>query len=162
MSEPTSEKDPGRKYVCFCLGTQQLGAPIEHVKETIVTRPITKVFLTPRWISGIINLRGDVVAVLDLSAFLGMAPTQTTSDTRIVIARAGEPPKTAGLLVDRLAEVRWVTEDRVQAAPPTIAAEAAELIEGVATLDGGEPMLLLDLPKVFSSERLRQFERKAG
>src|SRR5688572_23290410 len=124
MSETATEKDPGRKYVCFCLGKQQLGAPIAQVKETIVTRPITKVFLTPRWISGIINLRGDVVAVLDLSAFLGMEPTHVTSETRIVIARAGDPPRTAGLLVDKLAEVRWVRPEQVQPAPPTIASEA--------------------------------------
>ncbi len=144
---------PASKYVCFWLRDQQLGAPIGDVKETIVLRPITRVFLTAPWIAGIINLRGDVVAVIDLAAFLGLGRTEAHADARIVIAAAGA---TAGLLVDRLAEVRVVDAGAIQPPPPTIDPHVAELLSGVTTLDGGAPLLLLDLPKLLGSPRLRQ------
>lgn len=152
----------GKKVVCFWLGKQQFAAPIGEVKETIVLRPITRVFLTPRFVAGIINLRGDVVAVLDLSEFLGLGATEIGADTRIVIARAGDgTAKTAGILVDRLAEVRWLDDGELEAPPPTVAPAAAELLAGVKTLEGGAPLCVLDLARLFGSERLRQFQRKA-
>ena len=137
----------GSNLVCFELRGQRVGCPIAGVKETIVVRPITRVFLTPPWVSGIINLRGDVVAVLDLAAFLGLGRTVPQPETRIVIVRSGS--KVAGLLVDRL-----------DPPPPTLAAELAGLLTGVATLPGGTPLAVLDLAKLFDSERLREFSRR--
>jgi purine-binding chemotaxis protein CheW len=146
------------KAICFWLSGQQLGVPIEHVKETIVLRPITHVFLTPRWIAGLINLRGDVVAVLDLAGLLGLPPTGFTDETRIVITRSGG--KTAGLLVDRLAEARSYDRERLEPPPATLPVEAAELVAGVATLEDGVPLVLLDLERLLHSERLKPFSRR--
>jgi purine-binding chemotaxis protein CheW len=153
---PTAALAP--KAICFWLSGQQLGVPIEHVKETIVLRPITHVFLTPRWIAGLINLRGDVVAVLDLAGLLGLPQTGFTDETRIVITRSGG--KTAGLLVDRLAEARSYERDKLEPAPATLGAEASELVAGVATQEGGVPLVLLDLERLLHSERLRPFSRR--
>jgi purine-binding chemotaxis protein CheW len=144
--------------ICFWLGTQQFGAGIEHVKETIELRPITQVFLTPAWVSGIINLRGDIVAVLDLSVFLGMRRTPVSPDTRILLVRGGT--KTAGLLVDRLSDARSVDLRTLEAPPPTLPTDGAALLQGVATLEGGAPLMILDLPKLFDAERLKQFARR--
>jgi purine-binding chemotaxis protein CheW len=146
------------KAICFWLSGQQLGVPIEHVKETIVLRPITRVFLTPRWVAGLINLRGDVVAVLDLAGLLGLPSAGFTDETRIVITRHGG--KTAGLIVDRLAEARSFAPDKLEPPPPTLGDEAAEIIAGVATQEGGEPLVLLDLERLLRSERLAPFSRR--
>jgi purine-binding chemotaxis protein CheW len=144
--------------VCFELRGQRLGCPIAQVKETLVVRPITRVFLTPTWVSGIINLRGDIVAVLDLGAFLGLGATVLESETRIVITRSAE--RVAGLLVDRLAEVRAVDLERLEPPPATLAPEIAGLLAGVATLPGGAPLAVLDLGKLFDSDRLRELARR--
>jgi purine-binding chemotaxis protein CheW len=146
------------KAICFWLSGQQLGVPIEHVKETIVLRPITHVFLTPRWVAGLINLRGDVVAVLELAALLGLPASGFTDETRIVITRHGG--KTAGLIVDRLAEARSYNPARLEPPPPTLPGEAAELIAGVATQEGGVPLILLDLERLLNLERLKPFARR--
>jgi purine-binding chemotaxis protein CheW len=146
------------KAICFWLSGQQLGVPIEQVKETIVLRPITRVFLTPRWVAGLINLRGDVVAVLDLAGLLGLPATGLTDETRIVITRhAG---KTAGLIVDRLADARAFDRERLEPPPATLGDEAAELVAGVATQEGGVPLVLLDLERLLHSERLKPFSRR--
>src|SRR5262249_1637412 len=78
--------------VSFDVRGQRLGCPIAQVKETIVVRPITRVFLTPAWVAGIINLRGDIVAVLDFAVLLGLGPTLPQPETRIVIVRRRAHP----------------------------------------------------------------------
>jgi purine-binding chemotaxis protein CheW len=148
------------KVICFWLAGQQFAADLAHVKETIVLRPITRVFLTPPWVAGIINLRGDVVAVIDLAAFLGLPSGRTSDDARILIGRTGGG-KRAGLICDRLSEVRSVDDQALQPPPPTLTTEGAALARGVATLDSGEPVVVLDLERLFSSERLRQYRRGA-
>lgn len=140
----------------FQLGGRRFACRITDVKETIVVRPITRVFLTPAWVAGIINLRGDIVAVIDLAAFLGLGRTAIAAATRIVIARAGE--SSAGFLVDRLDETQAVDLDRLgtlDAPPAGLDAEVAALLAGVVTLPGGEPLAVLDLAKILRSPRLR-------
>lgn len=153
----TERAGRARKVICFWLGDQQFGAEITQIKETIVLRPITRVFLVPRWVAGLVNLRGEVVAVLDLAEFLGIGATAFTADTRIVIARVRG--RTAGLLVDRLAEARVVDLDALQ--PPPAALADADLVFGLTTLEDASPLVVLDLERLFDSDRLRQFRRRA-
>ena len=150
------------KLVCFELQGQEYGADITEVKETIPVRPITRVFLTPVWLSGIINLRGDVVAVLDLGLCLGLPAITITPETRILIARAFG--RSAGLLVDRLDVVRAVAAGAMEPLRHVERSEsaAAELASSLVTLEDGAPLCVLDLEKLFSSERLREYQRPAA
>ncbi|HYU15492.1 MAG TPA: chemotaxis protein CheW [Candidatus Acidoferrum sp.] len=140
------------KLVCFLLRGQEYAADIASVVETLAVRPITHVFLTPAWLAGIMNLRGDVVAVLDLSQMLGMAPTILTDDSRIVLARHGG--RRAGLLVDGLAELRTASLDRLEPAPATLSPDVARLLAGLITCSPGEVVRVLDLAALFESESL--------
>jgi purine-binding chemotaxis protein CheW len=144
------------KLVCFLLHGQEYAAPIGEVVETLAVRPITPVFLTPDWVAGIMNLRGDVVAVLDLARLLGMPSGLVTDDSRIVLVRHQE--RRAGLLVDGLAELRTFELDRLEPPPVTLSGEVAALLRGVATVEHGEVVRVLDLPGLFESERLRSLE----
>ena len=72
------------KLVCFFLNDQEYAARIGDVKETLTMRPISRVFLTPEWVAGIINLRGDIVAVIDLALMLGMRASERKSGRRSV------------------------------------------------------------------------------
>jgi purine-binding chemotaxis protein CheW len=152
------------KLVCFYLGGQEYGAPITDVKETMLVRPITPVFLTPSWLAGIINLRGDVVAVLDLAQLLGQPASTIDDESRIVILQFHRPDDrsaVAGILVDRMAELRTVELAHLQPAPPTLAAASAALLEGVMTVEDGAPLRLLDLQALFDSERMSVFQRRS-
>ncbi len=159
MADVATQAVGAMKLVCFRLHAQEYGADITEVKETIPVRPITRVFLTPPWLAGIINLRGDVVAVLDLAQLLGLPASTVTDDSRIIIARVDGV--VGGLLVDQLAELRTVQTAAVQPPPPTLSAEGAALLRGVITIDGGAAVRVLDLPALFESERLRAFRRRA-
>lgn len=153
----TSDRPGAAKLVCFYLRGQEYAAAIEHVKETMLVRPITRVFLTPPWLSGIINLRGDVVAVLDLAQLLGLPAMPITDESRILIAR--HDGRSAGLLVDSMADLRTLSLADLQPPPPTLAPDTSALLLGLATVENGAAVRVLDLPALFESDRLRAFQR---
>lgn len=149
------------RLVCFELAGQTFGAPIDQVKESIVLRPLTRVFRLPPWFAGIVNLRGTIVAVLDLAALFGLGRFRATSDARIVIVRAGGV--TSGLLVDALRDVRSVDLAALQPwQQEGASADLAAAVLGVATAADQSPLVVLDVARLFSSDRLRQYQRKAS
>ena len=142
--------------VCFSLHEQEYGVAIADVKETLALRPIVRMFLTPDWLAGLMNLRGDVVPVIDLARFLGMPPTVAGDDGRIVVLR--HKTLVAGVLVDRMAEVRVVPRDRLAPLPATVPAETASVMGGMAAHDAGA-VRVLDVAALFESERVRALDR---
>ena len=150
------------QFVCFFLAGEEYGVAIGEVKETIAVRPITRLFLVPDFIAGLINLRGEVVAVIDLGRLLGHALRAPSLDARIVIlrGRGSGQPAPAGLLVDRLADVRAIDPTALRAPPATVPSDTAILFRGVARADD-HPLTVLDLPRIFATERLTQFRRRA-
>jgi purine-binding chemotaxis protein CheW len=157
------------KVVCFAVSGQVVGAPIAAVRETVGPRPLTRAFLVPEIVAGLVNLRGDVVAVLDLAAMLGLprARRPSTSDGNagpIVILRSREPGRSTraacGLLVDTLLGTREITDGAIAPVPKTLGADAAAHLGGVASVRNDEdqtqhPLLLLDPGRIIDSERLR-------
>jgi purine-binding chemotaxis protein CheW len=161
------------KHVCFRMHGQEFALDIAAVRETMAVRPITRVFLAPPHFAGIINLRGDVVPVLDVAQLLGLPPIVTTHDTRIVLcqyrqARAAEASAaegvtlSAGVLVDELGELRMLDLARIEPPPPTLPRDTAALLAGVVLLDDHTPLQVLDIARLFTSERVRVFQREAS
>ncbi len=145
------------KLVCFLLQGQEYAADIHFVKESLTLRPITTVALTPGWLAGVINLRGDVVAIIDLSLFLSMPETQTGSNTRIVIAR--HEGRRVGFLCDQLCDLRTLNLEGLQSPPSTLDSSSTSILKGVLTLDGGHALRVLDLGALFESPELAAFRR---
>lgn len=156
--------------VGFWVQQQLFGITIDQVNEVIAMRPITRVPFVPQWIAGLINLRGEVVSVLDLGAFLGIGATQISESSRIVVVQAGA--RTGGLLADRIAEVQTVDLEQMQAPLADVTGTeryVAGLIspppqEGDAegTAAPRAPISALNLNEIFESERLKQYARKRG
>jgi purine-binding chemotaxis protein CheW len=162
------------KLLCFHACGQDFGLPIAAVKETIPERPLTRLFLVPPFVAGLINLRGEVVAVLDLGALLGLpAEARRRRETRnIVILRGTELPgaraarhaagrAAAGLLVDGLDGVRDLGDDERQPPPSTLAAEPAAYLDGVAAVgEPPRPLMLLAPERILGSPRLAPYRRE--
>jgi len=157
------------KLVCFELAGQAFGLPIRSVKETLPLRPLTRVCLVPPLIAGLMNLRGEVVAVLDLAQMVGLPhalPRAGDPNAAVVILRApdsrGATARAAcGLLVDRLTGVRDV--GALAPPPPSVESEAASYLRGVAAI--GEPAIalaVLDPERVLGSERLKPYRKRGG
>ena len=161
-ARPAMDSGETAKLVCFYLQNQEYAADIREIKETLVMRPITRVFLTPPWLSGIINLRGDVVAVLDLAQLLGLPPALITDDSRIIVARYEKKKaraKLVGLIADQLGELRDIELESLEPPPATLAEQTLELLRGIATVEGGKALRVLDIATLFESERLNTFRR---
>lgn len=146
------------RLVCFRVRDQELGLPIGAVRETIRVRPMTRVFLTPSWLVGIFSLRGEIVPAIDLAPWLGLPRTVVGEESRLVVLRLGG--KVIGLLADELAELRDLDPALVTPPPPTLAAEQAALLSGVAATSTGT-VRIIHPEALLRSERMRALENPA-
>ena len=144
------------KHVCFLAHGQEFAAPVDAVSETTPLRPLTRVFHTEPFIAGVMSLRGEIVAVLDLGLFLGLGPTDLASG--VVLVRSGR--KRAGLLAERMSEVRELGDDQIGPVPQLIPDEQTPFFRGVVSLPHG-PVVILDVERIFADERVRRYERRA-
>lgn len=162
MSEAQDAASPATtplRLVCFRVRDQELGLPIQAVRETIRIRPITRVFLTPPWLVGIFSLRGEIVPAVDLAPWLGLPRTQVGEESRLVVVRL--LGKVLGLLADALAELRVLDPALIMPPPPTLSAEQAALLSGVADTPTGT-VRIIHPEALLRSERMRSLESAQG
>ncbi len=139
-----------RQYVLFRLGTEEYGLPIERVQSIIRYEVPTPVPHAPEMVEGVINLRGQVIPVIDLSQRLLGQPHEVSASSRIVVAEGDSG--LVGLAVDSAHEVATFAADEIMPTPAAaLTAETAEAFEGVANY-GERLVILLDpekaLPRV--------------
>lgn len=130
------------RWVTFMLGEERYGIDVRRVREVLRPRAVTPVPGAPPEVLGIINVRGNVVTVIDGRRRLGMEGRDPDEATRVAIVEArGE---NVGLQVDRVLEVRDIASEAISA-PPLGSAEARRgATSGVYTSDEGL-LVLLDL-----------------
>jgi purine-binding chemotaxis protein CheW len=145
------------QLVCFHLGDQELGAPIELVRETIHVPAITPVFHTPACVAGIANLRGEILVVLDPAVLLGLGRARRDAATRIVIVEVDD--RSAGLLVDSLGALREIDAASIDPVPSTVPAEIAAMLRGIVSLPE-RPIGVLDPVRLLDAPDLAPFARR--
>ncbi|RDV25092.1 chemotaxis protein CheW [Alteromonas aestuariivivens] len=137
------------QWVTYRLGEETYGINVMQVQEVLRHTEIAPVPGAPDYVLGIINLRGNVVTVIDTRARFGLPPTETTDNTRIVIIESDE--QVVGILVDSVAEVVYLNSSDIDSAPNVGTEESAKFIQGVSNRDG-ELLILVDLNKLLSDE----------
>ena len=121
------------EYVSFYVGNILLGIEITQVDEINRHLEITAVPHAPEIVDGVLNLRGEVVTVVDLRMVLGLPPLEINRATRIVVVRSkGEQ---IGLRVDRVADVVQIPADMLDPVPPNLDSMDGRLFEGVYRLE---------------------------
>ena len=145
------------RLVCFELRQQELAFPIADVRETLPLKPISQVFLTPPWLAGIFSLRGEIVPAIDLGVLLGLPRTVVGDDARIVVVEKG--PLVAGVLVERLRELRTIDATALEPPPASLPAEVAAILTGIAATPTGT-VRVLDLDALLSSDRIGALARE--
>ncbi|MDX2090651.1 MAG: chemotaxis protein CheW [Kofleriaceae bacterium] len=143
------------RVVCFELRGQELAIPIAEVRETVPMQPITRVFLTPGCLAGVFSLRGEIVPALDLAVLLGLPRTEVGDDSRIVVV--AHPGGTAGIVVDRMRELRTLT-GALEPPPANVTPSVAALMLGVAATETGT-VRVLDTGAVLTVDALRALAR---
>ncbi|MDR7415621.1 MAG: chemotaxis protein CheW [Armatimonadota bacterium] len=150
--------EPERHLVVVRLDRERYGFAIEHVHEIIRMQEVTRIPRAPAFVEGVINLRGQVIPVLDLRRRFGLPADQRDGSTRIVVVEMDG--NRVGVVVDAVLEVLRVPESSVVPPEDLLGPGQVAFLRGVAK-HGDGLILLLDLPRVLEvteQQALREFQ----
>ncbi len=154
-----------KQYLTFMLGGEMFSISILSIKEIIWYANLTEVPMMPACIRGVINLRGAVVPVMDLSNRFGKPSTPVVKSTCIVIievptAVEGEH-QNMGVVVDSVQAVLEIPTSEIEPSPSFGAKIRPDFIEGIAKVNG-KFVILLNVNRVLSTEEISQMGQVAG
>jgi purine-binding chemotaxis protein CheW len=137
------------KYLTFALGKEEFGIEILKVREIIGYMTITAVPQMPDYVKGVINLRGQVIPVIDLRNRFGMEGREVTDQTCIIVVDIHQAGRSfhAGLVVDRVQEVMNIQAGNIDDAPQFGADVNTDFLLGIGKA-GSSIKLLLDIDRV--------------
>lgn len=147
--------DPMLQWVTFRLDGETYGINVMQVQEVLRYSEIAPVPGAPHYVLGIINLRGNVVTVIDTRNRFGLVPGEVTDQTRIVIIEADK--HVIGILVDAVAEVVYLRQSEIETAPNVGNEESAKFIQGVCHKND-ELLILVDLDKLLTESEWADLE----
>ncbi|NQZ22334.1 MAG: chemotaxis protein CheW [Colwellia sp.] len=153
----TVNNDEVLQWVTFKLNSETYGINVMQVQEVLRYSEIAPVPGAPLYVLGIINLRGNVVTVIDTRQRFGLESSDVTDNTRIVIIEAEK--QVIGILVDSVAEVVYLKASDIDEAPNVGNEDSARFIQGVSNREG-ELLILVDLNQLLSDDEwdeLKQF-----
>ncbi|KAF7774081.1 purine-binding chemotaxis protein CheW [Pseudoalteromonas citrea] len=137
------------QWVTYKLEDETYGINVMQVQEVLRYTEIAPVPGAPSYVLGIINLRGNVVTVIDTRARFGLMSSEVTDNSRIVIIEAEK--QVIGILVDSVAEVVYLRSSEIDSAPNIGTEESAKFIQGVSNREG-ELLILVDLNKLLNDD----------
>ena len=144
-----------RQFLTFKLSEEVFGVDVAKVREILDFIQITKVPQTPDFMSGVINLRGSVVPVVDMRLKFGMEKTETTVNTCIIVVEVNLDVENVvlGALVDSVQEVFELDPSQIEPAPKIGTKLKTDFINGMGKRDD-KFIIILNIDKVFCSEEL--------
>lgn len=161
QEKQVTAEDAVTQYLTFFIGGETFAVNILDVNEIIEVAEMTYVPMVPDFIRGVINLRGSVVPVVDLSARLGRGQSDITKRSCIVLVEiqlAGDRSQMVGMLVDAVNEIVEIEETNIQP-PPNMGTDVrTEFIQAMGRVDETF-MILLDINHVLSQEEIGQVEQ---
>lgn len=154
-SNAKSSEDPILQWVTFKLDNETYGINVMRVQEVLRYTEIAPVPGAPSYVLGIINLRGNVVTVIDTRQRFGLSTGEISDNTRIVIIEADK--QVVGIMVDSVAEVVYLRQSEIETAPNVGNEESAKFIQGVCNKNN-ELLILVELDKMMSEEEWSELE----
>ena len=147
--------DPVTEWVTFYLDQEKYGINVMMVREVLKNTEIAPVPGAPSFVLGIINLRGNVVTVIDTRKRFSLPLVEPDDASRIIIIEMEE--QVVGMMVDSVAEVATLRESEIEFAPNVGNDESSKYIQGVSKQEE-DLLILIDLEKLFSLQKMQQAE----
>ncbi len=150
------------QFLAFKLEDEVFAFDISKVREVLEFDTLTKVPQTPKMMKGVINLRGNVVPVIDMRIKFGMGETEKTVNTVIIIIEIDLDSESTmiGALVDSVNEVMDLDTEHIEP-PPKIGTKLnTEFIRGMGK-QGGQFIIILDIERIFSADELETLQQAA-
>lgn len=136
-------------FVTIKLAGQTLGIPVLAVHDVLNAQKITKIPLAPKWVSGVLNLRGRIVTAIDLRNRLGLDPLEGEKQSMSVVVEHNEEPYS--LQIDSVGEVLSLDDQLFERNPVTLDPRWREVSRGIYRLEG-ELLPILDVDKLLAFE----------
>ena len=146
MSQENETLKKDDRYLCFSLGVEEFGIPLLSVKEVIAMPEITPVPQTPSYFLGIMNLRGQVISIIDLRTKLSIKPKESTE---IAVIICDIKPNNIGVVVDSIDSVIHPSPDQLSEKPELEGQKSSAYIEAVYRAEK-RLVLLLDISKTLN------------
>lgn len=146
---------PANEFLSFRLGSEEYGIEILKVQEIRGWEQPTRISSAPKFIKGVINLRGTIVPIVDLRLKFELGRADYDQFTVVIIVNACE--RTVGVVVDSVSDVVALAPDQFRPAPPFAAAVGSDFIMGLGSIDE-KMLILIDIEKLISSPDMALFE----
>jgi purine-binding chemotaxis protein CheW len=142
------------RWVTFFLAEEKYGINVMQVQEVLRVSEIAPVPGAPEYVLGIINLRGNVVTVIDTRQRFGLKTKELEDSARIVIVESDD--QVVGIMVDSVAEVIDLQLSDIESAPNVGTEDSSKFIQGVAS-QHDELLIIIDLNKLLADEDWEEF-----
>jgi purine-binding chemotaxis protein CheW len=143
------------QLVSFNIGQEEFGLGIQSIQEINRMVEITRVPNSPDFVSGVINLRGKVIPIINLRKRFGFPPKENDKNTRIIVVELGN--MVVGFVVDAVSEVLRIPKNITEPPPSIVAGIGSEYITAVAKLEN-RLLILLDLERILKDKEKQQLE----
>lgn len=149
MTDGKNKTDSEIQMVAFKLEKEEFAVNIQQVREVLKMTQVTPLPRSARFIEGVINLRGEVIPVVDLRKRFELETQENKEETRIIIVEIRD--NKVGLIVDSVTEVLRLPASSIQPPPSGIAGTRTDFIKGVGKIDD-RLLILLNLEKILTTE----------
>lgn len=160
MSMEKIKSTASKQLVTFQLGEDSYGIDIMRVKEIYATHPVRPIPHAPAYIEGVLNLRGEIIPIINLHKRFGIKKAELTEDDEMLSGFVIIDVMTLklGIIIDKILRVADVAEDSIQPPPQMIASIGAEYIEGVSPQKEGY-LVVFDVDKLFDVKELSKLRQ---
>lgn len=139
------------QLVGFRLADENYAIAITKIQEIILMKPITRIPHAPRFLEGLINLRGSVIPIVNLRKRFDLPPREIDDETRTIVVNLHD--RTFGCIVDAVTQVMRIGSEEIQPVPISVKAVARRHISGLAKLED-RLLIILDIDKLFDPDEL--------
>lgn len=143
------------QLISFGIGNEDYGVDIQTVKEVIRKKEITRLPKAPVFVKGVINLRGDVIPIIDMRERFGMEQKEYTDMTRVIVAEV--EGRSVGMVVDSVSHVIRMEETEIEPPPPCVGKISEEYIRGVGKV-GEKLIVLLKIENILTAKEKKELE----
>ncbi len=148
------------QLISFAMGEENYGVNIQTVKEVIRSREITMLPKAPAFVKGVINLRGDIIPIIDLRERFGMEQVEYNDMTRVIVVEV--EGRSIGMVVDSVSHVIRLEEEQIEPPPPCVGKVSEEYIRGIGKVEE-KLIVLLKIDRILTTEEkveLGKLEKK--
>jgi purine-binding chemotaxis protein CheW len=146
------------QFVSFSVGNEDYGVHIEQVQEIIRMTEITALPQTDSYVKGIINLRGNIIPIIDMRTKFNMDAMNYSELTRVIVVNMKE--KLVGIVVDSVSRVLELPENEIEAPPDIINGLSREYIDGIGKIDDNM-IIILKIDEVLSADEIKRISAAA-